>query len=300
MSTVHLIPAAIEVPPKGQSGVYVIICKPTGQFYVGGSIDIGTRWASHKRLLRNSKSPCTSLQEAWNAYGEGEFEFRIIELCHRDLVCDHEQTHIRSLKPLDPWTGLNRRWHIVRRALLPLPTPFDPTPPPNSTPIHLAPYYRICDGGIIWSFWSRSGKPDGPWHILKPNNGGPNSHLQACLIINGTKTYHGVHRLVLETLVGPCPEGMEGLHRDGNPRNNFVANLRWGTHKENAADRATHGRNYQGEAHYASKIKESDVPVIIGLAAGGMSQREIAKRYGVKQGTAYRVINRITWKHVKV
>jgi hypothetical protein len=42
-----------------------------------------------------------------------------------------------------------------------------------------------------------------------------------------------VHRLVLETFVGPCSEGMECRHLDGCETNNKVENLAWGTRLEN-------------------------------------------------------------------
>lgn len=50
-----------------------------------------------------------------------------------------------------------------------------------------------------------------------------------------------VHRLVLEAFVGPCPEGMEGCHNDGDKTNNQISNLRWDTRSANAKDRVKHG-----------------------------------------------------------
>lgn len=52
-----------------------------------------------------------------------------------------------------------------------------------------------------------------------------------------------VHRLVLETFVGPCPDGYETRHLDGDPSNNHLANLAWGTKAENGRDAASHGKN---------------------------------------------------------
>lgn len=50
-----------------------------------------------------------------------------------------------------------------------------------------------------------------------------------------------VHRLVLAAFVGPCPEGMEGCHNDGNRTHNTLDNLRWDTRSGNAADSLLHG-----------------------------------------------------------
>jgi hypothetical protein len=50
-----------------------------------------------------------------------------------------------------------------------------------------------------------------------------------------------LHRLVLLAFVGPCPEGKECRHLDGNRQNNRLTNLCWGTRSENAQDRVRHG-----------------------------------------------------------
>lgn len=52
-----------------------------------------------------------------------------------------------------------------------------------------------------------------------------------------------VHILVLEAFVGPCPPGHETLHHDGDPSNNDLTNLRYGTPSENAYDKIRHGRH---------------------------------------------------------
>lgn len=53
-----------------------------------------------------------------------------------------------------------------------------------------------------------------------------------------------VHALVLEAFVGPRPEGMVCRHLDGDPTNNTVENLAWGTHSENQYDKVEHGRHH--------------------------------------------------------
>lgn len=54
-----------------------------------------------------------------------------------------------------------------------------------------------------------------------------------------------IHQLVAEAFIGPRPPGMEVCHRDGDPGNNHVSNLRYGTHSENMIDKKRHGTDYQ-------------------------------------------------------
>lgn len=71
-----------------------------------------------------------------------------------------------------------------------------------------------------------------------------------------------VHKLVLEVFVGERPEGMVCRHLNGNPLDNRLLNLCWGTPKQNAQDSIRHGtaaclRN--GERAVASKLMLSDI-----------------------------------------
>ena len=68
-----------------------------------------------------------------------------------------------------------------------------------------------------------------------------NSYLYVMLYRNAVAKWHGVHQLVLRAFVGECPAGMECRHLDGNPSNNKISNLKYGTRKENQADRRAHG-----------------------------------------------------------
>ena len=83
-------------------------------------------------------------------------------------------------------------------------------------------------------------------------------HVQ---IGKGGYNYSGedVHKLVMLAFVGPCPEDHEIGHRDGNPANAYLTNLRYVTYAENYQDQILHGRAHRGEKHYAAKLTESDV-----------------------------------------
>lgn len=52
-----------------------------------------------------------------------------------------------------------------------------------------------------------------------------------------------VHHLVLEAFVGPKPEGMVTRHLNGDPLDNSLVNLRYGTQAENIRDMIEHGRH---------------------------------------------------------
>ena len=53
-----------------------------------------------------------------------------------------------------------------------------------------------------------------------------------------------VHRLVLAAHIGPCPDGMEVLHINGDPTDNRLTNLRYGTRSENNRDKVRHGTDH--------------------------------------------------------
>ena len=50
-----------------------------------------------------------------------------------------------------------------------------------------------------------------------------------------------VHRLILETFIGPRPKGKECRHLDSDKTNNNLRNLVWGTRLDNMRDRLEAG-----------------------------------------------------------
>lgn len=57
----------------------------------------------------------------------------------------------------------------------------------------------------------------------------------------GRGNAHRIHRLVLEAFLGPCREGLEARHRDGDRTNPALVNLAYGTRSENSHDKRAHG-----------------------------------------------------------
>jgi len=129
-----------------------------------------------------------------------------------------------------------------------------------------------------------------------------NPYLIVTLYKNNIGTTLYVHRLVLAAFVGKSPSAEhECRHLDGNPHNNNVDNLEWGTPSENAQDTIRMGRRYQpdcsGEKHGANKLTEDMVEQIRNLR-GLKTQKEIARMFGVNQSTVSAVQRRASWRHV--
>jgi len=65
----------------------------------------------------------------------------------------------------------------------------------------------------------------------------------------GKQKNHYVHRLVMETFIGECPDGCEVNHIDENKANNNISNLEYVTHKTNI----NYGSNIQRRTSKQSK-----------------------------------------------
>lgn len=112
-------------------------------------------------------------------------------------------------------------------------------------------------------------------------------------------TQLAVHAMVCETYRGARPAGAHVGHRDGNPSNNALSNLRWVTPKRNERDKRGHGRMLLGERHHRAKLTESDVRRIRALRAAGAKLRALAEIFGVTDATISSIAKRQTWRHVR-
>ena len=125
-----------------------------------------------------------------------------------------------------------------------------------------------------------------------------NGYYRASLSHDGRVKQMFIHVLVLTTFVGPCPYGMQCRHLDGNPANNHVSNLAWGTALENSCDKILHGTNHTGEQRGNSKLKDADVLAIRKRANNGERHANIAKDFPVHKDVISRVVRREIWKHI--
>lgn len=153
--------------------------------------------------------------------------------------------------------------------------------------------YAATKDGKIWSHTTKK--------FLRSYVNDSN-HLVVRLSKNGVKKTKMSHRLVLEAFVGPCPEGMECCHNDGNPANNKLENLRWDTRSANHQDAVKHGTHSGfrcGTLVGNSVLDETKVQWIRFLHRHKLfTIRELAELFNVFRTTIDNVVARRTWKHV--
>ena len=89
-------------------GVYKILNRCNGKFYIGSSVNIERRFDSHRKDLIAGTHNNKYLQRAWNKYGSENFEFIVIEEV-RDLniLRDRETFYLQSTNCTDHAVGYN-------------------------------------------------------------------------------------------------------------------------------------------------------------------------------------------------
>lgn len=164
--------------------------------------------------------------------------------------------------------------------------------------------YEVSSFGNVRSYRPRCGK--GPSlstpRPVKPTliKNKPYYQLTLCDGVGGYKQVR-LHMLILEVFIGPRPtKEHECCHNDGNPNNNFLENLRWGTKKENMLDQYKHGTRILGEKSPNAVLTEEQVMILKNALPDwkhGMGTK-FAKQFGVGTSTISRVKKGISWGHV--
>lgn len=101
-----------------------------------------------------------------------------------------------------------------------------------------------------------------------------------------------VHVLVAAAFLGPRPEKADVLHRDGDPSNNHVGNLRYGTRSDNNRDVVFHGRR---------KLSVEQVRYLQERAKEGFYHGEryqLSRQWGVNSGTVWAAAAGKEYSHV--
>lgn len=85
------------------TGIYKITNKITGDFYIGQSTNIKTRFSQHRSL---NKTPKSELNKAIVKYGKENFTYEIVEMCSKEKLLEREAYYIKELQPTYNYIGL--------------------------------------------------------------------------------------------------------------------------------------------------------------------------------------------------
>lgn len=121
-----------------------------------------------------------------------------------------------------------------------------------------------------------------------------NKHYPAVTLSPGRKKRR-IHALVLEAFIGPRPEGCVARHKNMPISDVRLANLEYGTVKENMHDKKRHGTFHLGEKTNHAKLTAEQVHAI---KSDFRIQQHIADDYGVSQGAISRIKSGKVWSHV--
>ena len=111
--------------------------------------------------------------------------------------------------------------------------------------------------------------------VLKPAGSKYNAHLT--VVLGHGSNGSAVHKLVALAFLGPAPVGCDVRHLDGDPLNNRVDNLAYGSRTENILDVYRIGRAWRA-------LNVDQVRDIRRRLQAGERGADLAREYGVGQG----------------
>ncbi|HZU63322.1 MAG TPA: HNH endonuclease [Novosphingobium sp.] len=156
-------------------------------------------------------------------------------------------------------------------------------------PIEGFPEYAVSTEGRVYSHLSHRVLRQGRAH--NTDLAGGQSYRSVVLRRNGRSFTKSVHRLVgLAFLPNPTGEHLQIRHLNGDPSDNRMVNLAWGTASQNAMDRRAHGNET------AAKITPEIAAEIRQLCKLGADRQLLSQRYGVTTKHISRILRGDRWR----
>jgi hypothetical protein len=156
-------------------------------------------------------------------------------------------------------------------------------------------FTKVTPGGYVQKFFEEVVcLYEGDECLIWPYSRKPNGY--ASFWHNGRTSL--VCRVLCEKVNGAPPPKNHAAHSCGKGHLGCVAksHLSWKTVKANSKDKLEHGTLKAGQNNGNSRLSEDDVIAI--LSAEGVSQSQLAKRYGVTQALVSKIRRREMWKHL--
>ena len=158
-------------------------------------------------------------------------------------------------------------------------------------------FYEISNRGRVRRIAPGHGAK--PGKILKGSYAHKGYHTVTLCRDGICKTFTA-HRLVAEHFLQNPNSVAQVHHKDGNKSNNNATNLEWVTGAQNESHAKTRGLKARGERHGNSRLNESDVREIRArYTSQRISQRQLARQYGVSQNQIWKILNGRSWKYLQ-
>lgn len=137
--------------------------------------------------------------------------------------------------------------------------------------------------------------------ILSPRIPGGGQYPAVNLTEDGVSTHWYLHRLVAYVFLGPCPEGEEVNHIDGDKTNPRLENVEYVTRSENMLHAFERGLNSnRGEKNPRTRLSEDDVRTIRAEFTGAYGEcAALARRFGVSHAAVQDIIHGRRWSHLQ-
>lgn len=153
--------------------------------------------------------------------------------------------------------------------------------------------YEVSNQGRIrsWKFCRRT--PGQALPRIMRQDVLPVGYRQITLKDKGARRREYVHRLVLSAFVGPCPDGQQVAHWNGDKADNRLGNLRYCSPIENYDDKIRHGADTRGVRNYNASLTAEDVRRLRDCPG---SHTDAARLVGCSYHKAYSVRMRLTYR----
>jgi hypothetical protein len=112
------------------------------------------------------------------------------------------------------------------------------------------------------------------------------------------KIAYKAHRVVYELTFGKIPDGMHVLHHCDNRKCCNPKHLFLGTNDDNVKDKCLKNRQSRGEKNHSKLTIERVLEIRRLYSMGGISQKNLAKMFGVGHTIIGNIILRKKWKHI--